>query len=118
MVAETVAITGETPVQTKEDAMKNQLKVVLLTALFAIPAHSSADIRPSASHTIEPSRNIFDLPINDLDPIAQESIRGGLAPLAIALGVAGVDLALMGFFWGVYLPYYAPSGPSYYTEAP
>ena len=77
MVAHEVVTTGDTPVQTKENAMKNQLKVVLLTALFAIPAHSSADIRPSSSHTIEPSRNIFDLPINDLDPIAQESTAKG-----------------------------------------
>ena len=56
--------------------------------------------------------------MNELDPIAMESTRGGLGPLAIALGIAGVDLALMGFFWGVYVPYYAPSEPGYYTEAP
>ena len=27
-------------------------------------------------------------------------------------------MVLMGFFWGVYVPYYAPSEPGYYTEAP
>ena len=35
-----------------------------------------------------------------LDPIELESTRGGMVPLAIALGVASFDLALMGFYWG------------------
>jgi len=41
-----------------------------------------------------------------------------LGPLALALGIAGVDLALMSFYWGIYVPHYAPSRPHYYTEAP
>lgn len=48
-----------------------------------------------------------------LDPVQLETLRGGLAPLGVALGIAGLDMALMGFYWGVYVPYYAPQGPSY-----
>ena len=32
---------------------------------------------------------IYDMPIEELDPIAMESTRGGLGPLALALGIAG-----------------------------
>jgi len=53
-----------------------------------------------------------------LDPIELESTRGGMVPLAIALGVASFDLALMGFYWGIYVPYYAPSGPSFNSQLP
>ncbi|WP_435217008.1 hypothetical protein [Luminiphilus sp. nBUS_07] len=60
----------------------------------------------------------YDVPIEELDPIAMESARGGLAPLALALGIAGVDLALMSFYWGIYVPHYAPSSPHRYTNAP
>ncbi len=98
--------------------MKEQMTGILLASLLAVPPGANADMGPTDFSAPQPSPNIFDLPINDLDPLAMESTRGGIAPLAIALGVAGVDLALMGFFWGVYLPYYAPSGPSSYTEAP
>jgi len=48
-----------------------------------------------------------------LDPVQLETLRGGLAPLGVALGIAGLDMALMGFYWGVYVPYYAPQEPSY-----
>jgi hypothetical protein len=48
-----------------------------------------------------------------LDVVQMETLRGGLAPLGIALGIAGLDLALMGFYWGVYVPYYAPQEPAY-----
>ena len=48
-----------------------------------------------------------------LDVVQMEMLRGGLAPLGIALGIAGLDLALMGFYWGVYVPYYSPQEPAY-----
>jgi hypothetical protein len=47
------------------------------------------------------------------DPIELESTRGGFAPLAFALGVASFDLALMGLYWGVYVPMYAQKEPSF-----
>lgn len=39
------------------------------------------------------------------EDILQET-DGRLAPLALALAITGVDLALAGFFWGVYVPQY------------
>ena len=36
--------------------------------------------------------------------------RGRFAPLGLALAIAGVDIALMGVFWGVYVPHYGSSG--------
>ncbi|MEQ9462439.1 MAG: hypothetical protein RJQ10_02165 [Haliea sp.] len=39
-----------------------------------------------------------------------ESATGRIAPLYLALSIAGVDLALMGFFWGVYVPHYGGGG--------
>ena len=47
------------------------------------------------------------------DPIELETTRGGFAPLAFALGVASFDLALMGLYWGVYVPMYAQKEPSF-----
>ncbi len=42
------------------------------------------------------------------------STRGRFAPLmGVVLGVAAVDIALMGFYWGVYVPRYASQGSSY-----
>jgi hypothetical protein len=48
-----------------------------------------------------------------LDPVQLETLRGGFAPLGVALGIAGLDMALMGFYWGVYVPYYAEQEPNY-----
>lgn len=47
------------------------------------------------------------------DPVELEASRGGLAPLAFALGIASFDLALMGMYWGVYVPMYATKEPSF-----
>jgi len=53
-----------------------------------------------------------------IDPLELEHIRGGFAPIALALGFASFDLALMGFFWGIYIPNYAPTGPSFDPQLP
>lgn len=39
-----------------------------------------------------------------------QSATGRIAPLYLALSIAGVDLALMGFFWGIYVPNYGGGG--------
>lgn len=39
-----------------------------------------------------------------------ESATGRIAPIYFALSVAGFDLALMGFYWGVYVPQYGGGG--------
>jgi len=47
------------------------------------------------------------------EDVLQET-DGRMAPLALALAITGVDLALAGFFWGVYVPHYY-SGVYYQT---
>jgi hypothetical protein len=39
-----------------------------------------------------------------------EDATGRLAPLALTFAIAGFDVALMGFYWGVYVPYYSGGG--------
>jgi hypothetical protein len=42
------------------------------------------------------------------------STRGRFAPLmGVVLGVAAVDIALMGFYWGVYIPRYVNQESNY-----
>ena len=38
-------------------------------------------------------------------------LRGGVLPFIV--GVAALDLALAGFYWGVYVPHYAEPRPAY-----
>ena len=87
-------------------------------ALAVFCSTTAADPTFIREPMVSPPPNVHVFNPEPLDAVAMESTRGGIGPLAIALGVAGIDIALMGFFWGVYVPYYAPQGPSYYTEAP
>ena len=98
--------------------MKTTFESLALLLLLTSAAAVNAAPTKTESLSRGPSAFIYDMPIEELDPIAMESTRGGLAPLALALGIAGVDLALMSFYWGIYVPNYAPSSPHYYTEAP
>ena len=42
------------------------------------------------------------------------STRGRFAPLmGVVLGITATDIALMGFYWGVYVPKYAKQDSSY-----
>lgn len=99
-------------------SMKTTFESLALLLLLTITAGVNAAPMNTGSPSHDPSAFIYEMPIEELDPIAMESTRGGLAPLALALGIAGVDLALMSFYWGIYVPNYAPSSPHYYTEAP
>ena len=87
----------------------NAIAVPLLAAsLSAVGASKSLEERTGFAQTQVPSNHH-----QPLDVVQMETLRGGLAPLGIALGIAGLDLALMGFYWGVYVPYYSPQEPAY-----
>lgn len=45
-----------------------------------------------------------------LSPDALAASDGKVAPLFLAMSIAGVDLALMGMYWGIYVPYYSGGG--------
>ena len=98
--------------------MKTTFESLALLLLLTITAAVNAAPMNTGSPSHDPSAFIYEMPIEELDPIAMEITRGGLGPLALALGIAGVDLALMSFYWGIYVPHYAPSRPHFYTEAP
>ncbi|MFU8765839.1 MAG: hypothetical protein ACNA7T_15015, partial [Haliea sp.] len=39
-----------------------------------------------------------------------EDATGRLAPLFLTFAIAGFDVALMGLYWGVYVPHYSGGG--------
>lgn len=49
-------------------------------------------------------------PLERLDTQALEETRGRLPLLAIPLAIAGVDIGLMGLYWGIYVPNYGGGG--------
>ncbi|MFN2327361.1 MAG: hypothetical protein ABR612_00445 [Chromatocurvus sp.] len=52
-----------------------------------------------------------DAPVVErLDTQAMEETRGRMPLLAIPLAIAGVDIGLMGLFWGIYVPNYSYGG--------
>tara|TARA_B110000503_G_scaffold127151_1_gene196547 strand:- start:83 stop:409 length:327 start_codon:yes stop_codon:yes gene_type:complete len=54
-----------------------------------------------------------------LDETQLGETRGKLAPmLGFVMGVAALDLTLAGFYWGVYVPYYAKMSPSFSYQIP
>lgn len=94
--------------------MKNVLNMLALTAVLGSSVASATNLSdPGLRHVgaSYPLTSDIDA-IERLDPIAMEATRAGLVPLALALSIGGIDLALMGFFWGVYVPYYAPQEPA------
>lgn len=94
--------------------MKMNIHAVIVAGLMTattLTANATSVGAPRASEPYMPT-------IEHLDAITMERQRGGLAPLVLALGIASFDLALMGVYWGIYLPYYAPQGPSFNKNLP
>ena len=48
--------------------------------------------------------------VEQLDMQAMEETRGRLPLLGIPLAITALDVTLMGFFWGIYVPYYGGGG--------
>lgn len=103
--------------------MESLMKKVTATVLGAVmvvsstvAAAASTGVPVGDAHTMH-FQPATASSVHMLDPIELETTRAGIAaPLALALGIASFDLALAGFFWGVYVPNYAPRNPSFYTE--
>lgn len=95
--------------------MKKQIIALGLgVTLVSATAGAAVDGDTARSHfaTATPANAL----VHQLDPIALETTRAGLGPLVLALGIASVDLALAGFFWGVYVPNYTTQDPSFDTQ--
>lgn len=63
--------------------------------------------------------NIDASGVTVLDETELSETRGALAPmLGLVMGIAALDVTLAGFYWGVYVPYYAKQGPSFNYNLP
>jgi len=79
-----------------------------LAALVSVPAFASGN----AEEPVDLNRAFGgDAPVLErLDTPAMEDTRGRLSFLAIPLAIAGVDIGLMGLYWGIYVPTYGGTG--------
>ena len=96
--------------------INNPMKNAVLAAAMSVIAGQSAaaDDANTQGARANLMPTVIAMPaVYMADPIDLESRRGGFAPLAFALGVASFDLALMGLYWGVYVPMYAQKEPSF-----
>ena len=82
----------------------------LVLALHAGVASANEPLPHPAAETI--SSKVVMGQYHPIDPLEAETLRAGFGPLALALGITSVDLALMGMYWGVYVPYYATQEPA------
>lgn len=81
---------------------------VALAAALAFAAPVGAADRPATEALLEAAFGAsLDGQVATLEPSALEDTRGEFGPAAFIFGVAGMDLALSAFFWGVYIPTYA-----------
>jgi hypothetical protein len=84
-----------------------------LASLFTQPVLAGPEFaEPDATAVAAAFAGSDELPsslalLSDAEMAATE---GRFAPLGLALAIASVDIALIGVFWGVYVPYYGSSG--------
>jgi hypothetical protein len=88
--------------------VKELLCVIGVASVISQPVYAGtlqgdqqAQLMAAFGHELAATSDVAVLP----EDVMQET-DGRLAPLALALAITGVDLALAGFFWGVYVPYY------------
>lgn len=91
-----------------------------IAAGIALAALISQPLVASAAPAAGPENAWVNAAFGDVSPVASgaamltdaelESATGRIAPIYFALSVAGFDLALMGFYWGVYVPHYGGGG--------
>ncbi|MEQ8514372.1 MAG: hypothetical protein RIC38_02085 [Chromatocurvus sp.] len=88
----------------------NACQAAVLAALVAAPAFADRD--GVAEPGVDLNRAFGgDAPaLEQLDAITMEETRGRLPLLAIPLAIAGVDIGLMGLYWGIYVPSYGGGG--------
>ncbi|MEP4485341.1 MAG: hypothetical protein ABJ013_06920 [Halioglobus sp.] len=97
-------------------SMKRFLSVLGIATVVSQPLHAEtlqgaeqAQLIAAFGHDIATTQEVAVLE----EDVLQET-DGRLAPLALALAITGVDLALAGFYWGVYVPHYY--GGAYYQS--
>ena len=90
---------------------------LLLATVVAQPALAGTEVSgPSSDAVVAAFGGSDEMPASlvVMGDAEMASTRGRFAPLmGVVLGVAAVDIALMGFYWGVYIPRYASQDSSY-----
>lgn len=83
-------------------------QAAVLAAIVAAPAFADRD----ATAPIDLDRAFGgDAPaLERLESSAMEETRGRFPLMAIPLAIAGVDIGLMGLYWGIYVPNYGGGG--------
>ena len=98
---------------TIKSLIPNRMGRALTTVLVALNTSIACAYQPvpdPAAETLPPSDVIGQY--HPVDLVEAETLRAGFGPLALALGITSVDLALMGVYWGVYVPYYSNQEPA------
>jgi len=93
--------------------MKLWMKNMLVTGLLVSQVANAETGSIGAHAQLIDEVGLTPPAVHRLDLVEQNSTRAGIAPLAFALGVASIDLALMGIYYGVYVPYYTSQDPSF-----
>jgi len=88
---------------------------LFVSAVIAQPALAGAEVGGPGADTVAAAFGGSDeMPtlLAVMGDAEMASTRGRFAPLmGVVLGIAATDLALMGFYWGVYVPRYAEQDP-------
>lgn len=83
--------------------LRSVLGAVALTAVVTQPAFAGEPAPAEATLAAAFGGSTAAVEVLDYEQMAQT--EGKLAPLLLPLTIVGVDLALIGAFWGVYIPY-------------
>ena len=88
---------------------------LVFTVALGQPGLASAAAEPAAEPWLV-SAFAGDASLEQARPLDEQAMienRGEMAPLiGVVAGIAGLDLALMGFYWGYYIPTVSSGGGS------
>ncbi len=95
------------------------LTAMISASVNATDQWSSSRLEPQALASIFDIDTFDSRGVTVLDETALNDTRGTFAPmLGLVMGIAALDATLAGFYWGVYVPYYAKMGPSFNPAIP
>ena len=95
--------------------MKPLFSIITIVLLLSATTGVAAQNDNLSGHYFTPEVTHISTNIHIVDPLELNLSRAGFAPLAFVVGVASIDLALMGFYYGAYIPYYMPKERIHYS---
>ena len=91
--------------------LKTFVNAVALASLVSLPAFAGGFTAEPASAMVDDAFSLEDGSAGQVDFLSEQEMsdtKGELAFLVAA--IVGIDLALIGAFWGVYVPNYGAGG--------